>query len=180
VRRDHLLAVAARVFSAKGFDAASLREIAAAAGILAGSLYYHFRSKEDLFATVHAEGFRQLNAALDAALARKSDPWERLEAACTAHLDQLVHGNDIAVVTGTSLFRTARPALQRKLDRERDAYEDRFRRLIAALDLSPTVDRTLLRLMLLGALNWTRMWFKPGRQSTTEIARQWVREILQR
>jgi AcrR family transcriptional regulator len=177
-RREHVLAAAAREFSAKGYEASSLRDIAAAAGVLAGSLYYHFRSKDDLFATVHAEGFRQLHAALDRSLAGITDPWARLEAACRAHLEQLVNGNDIAVVTATSLFRTMRPALQRRLNRQRDDYEQRFRDLIAALKLRRTVDRSLLRLMLLGALNWTRVWYRPGKRTPASIAQQWVREIL--
>jgi len=177
VRRQHVLAAAAREFSAKGYEASSLRDIAAAAGVLAGSLYYHFRSKDELFATVHAEGFRQLHAALDRALQGVDDPWARLEAACAAHLNQLVNGNDIAVVTATSLFGSMRPALQRRLNRERDAYEQRFRALIAALKFSRPVDRSLLRLLLLGAMNWTRLWYRPGKLAPEAIARLWIRQL---
>jgi AcrR family transcriptional regulator len=176
-RREQVLAAAAREFSAKGYEGSSLREIAAAAGMLAGSLYYHFRSKDDLFATVHAEGFRQLHAALDAALEGVVDPWARLEAASAAHLEQLANGNDIAVVTATSLFRTMDSALQRRLNRQRDRYERRFRDLIAALRLARTVDRSLLRLLLLGALNWTRVWYRPGKLEPAQIARRWVQQI---
>jgi AcrR family transcriptional regulator len=88
LRREQVLAAAARAFGTAGYEAASLRGIASEAGVLAGSLYYHFRSKDDLFATVHAEGFRQLHAAIDRALEGAHDPWQRLEAACTAHLEQ--------------------------------------------------------------------------------------------
>jgi AcrR family transcriptional regulator len=180
VRRGQLLLAAARVFSRRGYDGASLREICAAAGILPGSLYYHFKSKEDLFVTVHAEGFREINAAVDRALDGRTDPWERLEAACAAHLAELVSGNEVAVVTGTSLFQPARPALQRRLNRERDAYEDRFRGLTDALPLPPDVDRTLLRLTLLGALNWTRIWYRPGRKTPPAIAHHLVTTLLRR
>lgn len=176
-RRQHVLAAAARKFSASGYEASSMRDIAAAAGMLAGSLYYHFRSKDELFATVHAEGFRQLHAALDRALQGVADPWRRLEAACAAHLEQLVNGNDIAVVTATSLFRSVSPALQRRLNRQRDAYELRFRRLIADLDFARSTDRSLLRLMLLGAMNWTRWWYRRGKLTPGAIAQQWVRQV---
>ncbi|AOS64351.1 TetR/AcrR family transcriptional regulator [Actinoalloteichus hymeniacidonis] len=47
-RRDELLAIAARLFAAQGYLATSVREIADAAGILSGSLYHHFDSKESL------------------------------------------------------------------------------------------------------------------------------------
>jgi AcrR family transcriptional regulator len=177
-RREQLIEVAARVFNSKGYEAASLREICAAAGILAGSMYHHFRSKEDLFATVHAEGFRQLHEAVDRALQGKADPWKRLEAAIAAHLNELVKHTDVPGVTGASLFFAAPPGLQRRLNRERSAYEDRFRELIAALPLPPDVERTLLRLTLLGAMNWTRVWYKPGRKTPAQIAHHLVSKIL--
>jgi AcrR family transcriptional regulator len=177
-RREQLIEVAARVFNAKGYEAASLREICEAAGILPGSMYHHFRSKEDLFATVHAEGFRQLHEAVDRALAGKTDPWKRLEAAIAAHLNELVKHTDVSGVTGASLFFAAPPGLQRRLNRERNAYEDRFRELIAALPLPPDVERTLLRLTLLGAMNWTRTWYKPGRKTPAQIAHHLVDKIL--
>ena len=62
------------IIGEKGYDRASLQEICAAAGMLPGSLYYHFKSKEDLFVTVHAEGFRQLNEAVDAAIGGRGRP----------------------------------------------------------------------------------------------------------
>jgi hypothetical protein len=82
------------------------------------------------------------------------------------------------MVTATSLFETANPALQRRLRRERDAFENRYRELIAALPLPPDVDQTLLRLTLLGALNWTRMWYRPGKTGPAEIAHHLVNQIL--
>lgn len=179
-RRDELIEVAAGVFGAKGYDNASLREICAAAGILPGSMYHHFRSKEDLFITVHAEGFRRLNEALDQATKGEGDPWRKLEAAVAAHIACLVGGNKVDAVTGASLFHPAGPALQRKLNRERSAYEERFRDMIDALRLPPELDRTLLRLNLLGALNWTRIWFRPGKKTPAQLADHLVNRILRR
>ena len=179
-RREELLAAAARVFSARGYERASLREICAAAGILAGSMYHHFRSKEDLFVSLHAEGFRTLHERLDRALEGRTDPWERLEAAIAAHLAQLVDRTDVLSVTATSLFHTAGPALQRRLNRERDAYETRFGKLVLALPLPSNVDRSLLRLMLLGAINWTRIWYRPGKKTPAEIAHHLVHRVMRK
>jgi hypothetical protein len=71
------------------------------------------------------------------------------------------------------------PEVARDLRRLRDAYEARFRRLIAALNLAPDVDRTLLRLMLLGALNATQTWFKraAGRADAGAIGRHFVASL---
>jgi TetR/AcrR family transcriptional regulator, cholesterol catabolism regulator len=177
-RREQLIAAAARVIGEKGYERASLQEICAEAGILPGSLYYHFKSKEDLFIKVHAEGFRQLNVAVDEAIAAHTDPWGRLEAACAAHLTLLVGSQDESLVAGTSLFHPADPALQRRLNRDRKAYEERFRQMIAALGLPANVDQTLLRLMLLGAINWTRVWYQPGKRTPRDIAQHLVQQVL--
>ena len=177
-RREQLVAAAARVIGEKGYERASLQEICAAAGILPGSLYYHFKSKEDLFIQVHAEGFRQLNEAVDTAIAPHQDPWRRLEAACTAHLTLLVGSEDESLVAGTSLFHPADASLQRRLNRDRKAYEERFREMIGALRLPPNVDQTLLRLTLLGAINWTRVWYQPGKRTPKEIAQHLVQQVL--
>jgi len=177
-RRDELIAAAARTFSARGYERASLREICAEAGILAGSMYHHFRSKEDLFVSVHAEGFRQLNEAVDRAIEGETDAWRRLEAACAAHIAALVQGNDVLVVTGTSLFHTSGAVLRRRLSRDRDAYDERFRALVDALPLRPDVDRSILRLSLLGAVNWTHIWYRPGKKTPKQIAHQLVAKLL--
>jgi AcrR family transcriptional regulator len=179
-RRDQLIAAAARVLGEKGYERASLQEICAAAGILPGSLYYHFTSKGELFVTVHAEGFRQLNEAVDRAVAQHADPWRKLEAACAAHLALLVDSEGDSLFAGTSLFHPARPPLQRRLNRDRNAYEERFRQMIGALPLPEDVDQTLLRLTLLGALNWTRVWYRSGGKGPQEIARHLVHGVLRR
>lgn len=177
--KERLIVAAARVLGERGYEGASLSRICAAAGILPGSLYHHFKSKEELFVTVHAEGFKQLNEAVDSALAGASrDPWARLEAACAAHLTLLVGSPDVSLVTGTSLFHTAPPALQRRLNRDRDAYESRYAALIGELKLPPAADPKLLRLNLLGALNWTRMWYRPGRRNPKALAHQLVQVLL--
>jgi AcrR family transcriptional regulator len=177
--RERLIIAAARVLGERGYEGATLSRICAAAGILPGSLYHHFKSKEDLFVTVHAEGFKQLNEAVDSALAAApKDPWSRLEAACAAHLTLLVGSPDVSLVTGTSLFHTAPPALQRRLNRDRDAYEARYAGLIGELHLRPQVDLKLLRLNLLGALNWTRMWYRPGKLDPKRLAHHLVQVLL--
>jgi AcrR family transcriptional regulator len=141
-------------------------------------MYYHFRSKEDLYVTLHAEGFRQVNEAMDRALKGKTEPWQRLEAAIAAHLEELVKHDDVPGVTGASLFHAAPPALQRRLNQDRNRYENRFRELLAALRLAPEIDQTLLRLNLLGAMNWTRIWYTPGKKTPAQIAHHLVHKIL--
>src|ERR1700704_4222792 len=61
--RTRLLAVSARLFAKGGFEATSMRDIAGQAGMLAGSMYFHFPSKNDLIAAVYAAGGAEIGAA---------------------------------------------------------------------------------------------------------------------
>lgn len=175
--REHLLAVAVREFSRRGFARTSVRSIAEAAGIQPGSVYYHFASKDDLFVAAHSAGMREVTRDAERAIATARDPWQRLELACAVHIRHLVSGNDLTVWTGASLFLFNSPEMQRQLRAERDRFEALYRRLIEALPLPAGIDRNLLRLQMLGALNWTRTWYRPGKRSPADIARHLVKVL---
>ena len=172
-RRQDLLDAAARLFARQGFHAASMRDIARAVGMLPGSLYYHIASKDELLLAVYAEGVRRIAERVDVAAQRAATPWARLEAACVAHCETLLDGGDYAQV----VIRV-RPedcaAMEARLTALRDAHEDRFKALVAALDLPADADRQALRLMLLGALNWSQTWYRPGGDSPAAIARRFL------
>ena len=171
--RERLLTVSARLFARGGFEATSMRDIAGEAGMLAGSMYYHFPSKNELIAAVYEAGVAEIGAAVDAAVARARAPWTRLEAACVAHLETLLADRAHAAVMTADLSRLD-ARLRRRLVVLRDGYEARFVDLVAALPLAGGVDKTLWRLHLLGALNWTPTWYRPGGKSPAAIARALV------
>ena len=141
--------------------------------MLAGSMYYHFPSKNELIAAVYESGVAEIGAAVDAAVARARTPWSRLEAACIAHLDSLLADKAHAAVMTADLGRLD-ARLRRRLVLMRDGYEMRFVELVAALPLPAAIDRTLWRLQLLGALNWTPAWYRPGGRRPAAIARALV------
>jgi AcrR family transcriptional regulator len=177
-RRQQLLDAAARLFRTHGYHATSMRDIAAAAGMLPGSIYYHFPSKDELLLTVYEEGVRRIAEAVDAAAAREKHPRRRLEAACVAHLEMLLDQSDYAQVVLRVLPDDATPVKPR-LIALRDQYERRFKQLVAELDLPPRVDPHYFRLSLLGALNWSQAWYRPGRDSPRIIAKQLLRVFQQ-
>ncbi|MGB0129156.1 MAG: TetR/AcrR family transcriptional regulator, partial [Rhodocyclaceae bacterium] len=162
------------LFVEHGYGGTSMRDIAARTGLLPGSVYHHYAAKEDLFLAVHREGFRRLIARVERATSAPDDPWQRLERACAEHIVAMVEGDAISRIAATGLFAIHEQALQRHMQADHDRYEAIFRALVAALDLSPAVDRSLFRLTLLGALNWTLVWFRPGLKTPAEIARQVV------
>ena len=92
-RRQHLLEAAARHFVKNGFDAASMRDIADDAQMKPASIYYHFQSKADLFVEVHKVGLNHIRDNVERALDGVEGGWDRLEAACVAHLQALLEGD---------------------------------------------------------------------------------------
>lgn len=177
-RREQLLDAAARRFREVGYDATSMRDIAGDVGMQAGSMYYHFPSKEELLVAVHEEGIRRIGRAVEAALAGTAEPWARLESFAAAHLAMLLGGGDYAQVVIRELPRGANPA-RATLVELRDRYEDILRGLVEALPLAPGTDRRALRLLLLGALNWSQTWYRPGGEAPAAIAHEFV-AILRR
>lgn len=173
-RRDQILKVAAGLFVEHGYGGTSIRDIAQRIGLLPGSVYYHFSAKEDLFVAVQSEGFRQLVVRVEGAIKSATDPWQRLELACAEHIGTVVSGDPMAKMSLTSLFAIHEKPLQKRLKRDRDNYEKIFRRLIDDLDVPSTCDSSIFRLALLGALNWTRVWFRRGRMPPDQVARELV------
>ena len=178
-RRSHsrlpqLLDEAARAFARRGFAAASVRDIVGPVGMLPGSLYCHFDTKEALLVAVYTEGVARISAAVDAAVAPLASAWPRLEAACVAHLGSLLDQTDYSQVV-IRIRPSDAPVVAAELIRLRDAYEARWAWLVDALPLPRSVDRSDLRLFLMGALNWSQTWFhEDGAASPERIARRFV------
>ena len=170
-RQDQILRAAAELFVKHGYGGTSIRDIAHQVGLLPGSVYHHFPSKEDLFVAIHREGFRQLVIRSENAIRTEADPWQRLELACAVHIASAVAGDAIARITAIGLFAIHEDRLQKRLEKDRKNYDQQFRKLVADLDLPGTTDRSIFRLALLGALNWTLIWYRPGKTTPKEIAR---------
>jgi TetR/AcrR family transcriptional regulator, cholesterol catabolism regulator len=165
--RQQILDVAAKLFRARGYTETSLRDIGKQVGMKAGSLYYHFTSKEELAAEVLRIGVRRVHDAVVLAvkgLGADADVKSRLNAAMIAHLETLLDESDYTSAH-IHCFPYVPEGLRRKLSSERREYEEVWRKLLddaaAAGALAPGVDRAAARLAILGALNWSLEWYDP-------------------
>jgi len=173
-RLPKLLDEAAHVFAKRGFAATSIREIVEPVGMLPGSLYYYFETKEVLLLAVYREGVERISAKVDAAMEGIDDPWSRLEAACIGHLSALLDRTDYSQVV-IRIRPDDVPSVAAEFAILRDSYEHRFEALLEMLPLPKSVERRDLRLLLMGALNWSQTWFREGGALTPdEIARRFI------
>jgi len=84
LKRSLIMDAARQVFEAEGLDGASLRAIATAAGYTPAALYFHFESKEAIYAEVLRESLTALTKSLAGAVARAKTPADRFRAAALA------------------------------------------------------------------------------------------------
>ena len=133
LKRGLILDAARAVFEADGLDGASLRSIAAAAGYTPAALYFHFESKEAIYAEVLRGSLANLGQAIDLATLRAKTAADRLRKAAMAFFN-FYDGNPRDLDLGFYLFRGGMKP--HGLGKERDEM------LNAALEaaLAPIVD----------------------------------------
>jgi AcrR family transcriptional regulator len=173
-RSVELRDAAAALFASKGFHHTSIRDIVKAVGMLPGSLYYHYANKDELLLAVYAEGVRRIDVSVARAVESRDGAWAQLEAACIAHLVALLDESAYAKVV-VSVHPDTVPAVRSTLAGMRDDYEARFVRLLASFEGASSEDMRVARMMLLGALNWTPVWFRSNGLSPEDIAKGFLR-----
>src|SRR6478672_12034278 len=170
--RARIISVAETLFNKQGFDGASMRDIAAAASMQPASMYYHFSSKVELLWAVWEKGGVELLNRVNDAIAPVTDPWQRLETACVAHVSGLLdwrRANQALFVMPPWHYPES---IKARVIALRDEYEKIFTDLIDDLPVRKGVDRRYLRLTLIGALSWSLFWFKKERDTPAAIAKQ--------
>jgi AcrR family transcriptional regulator len=173
-RRDVVVEAAAKQFAKTGYDATTMRDIAALTGILPGSMYYYFSSKEELFAAVHERAINYICTGVFRAINPDGDAWTRLEQASQGYLEAMLHSNVYAslIITEFPLRRSRK--LREKLVSDRQRFEQIFVEIVAELPLDPRVDRSYWRLALLGMLAWTYVWYRPSGDPPATVAKTLV------
>lgn len=164
-----LLQVAAHLFREKGYLAVSVRDIALAANMKSGSIYYHYPSKDALLEAVMDRAIGAFNDAVGAALVALGPDHtfeDRFKVAVAAHLRTVHQYGDFAVASRQSLDKLPEKSRQAHVKLRRQ-YGEIWRQLFeqAKKDglLRAGVDTAPVQLFILGALNWTSEWLDPQR-----------------
>lgn len=176
--RERVLKTAAQVFAEKGYAGTTMRTVAERASLQAGSLYYHYRSKEELIEAVLSMGLRGVADAVRLAVAavpETASARERIDTAILAHLTSLVEYGDYALASRRLLGQVP-PRIRRKHIDLRDEYGDFWLALLETAqrsgELRQGADLHLARTFTLGAMNYALEWYRPGGKPLKEIGRE--------
>jgi len=178
-RRDHLVRLAAQLFAEKGFQATTVRQIADEAGILSGSLYHHFDSKESIVDEILSGYLNELLASYRATVEQGGVPRDLLaELVTTAFAALDTHRAAITVMQNdwNYLRRIPRFDYLVKAGEEVESIWVGLLKEGAAQgtfrdDGDPRLTYRLIRDTIWVAVRWYR---PDGRLSTRQIAEQYL------
>ena len=159
-----LLDASAAVFSAEGYDRASMRRIAAASTLSLSGIYHYVAGKEELLYWIQYRTFDSLLQGLVASLRGVVGPRERLRTAVGNHLRHFgenMHQLKVCARELEALEGDAHDAVQGK----RRAYFDAIHDLVKELPPKPEapLDPWIATANLFGMLNWFYQWYDPKR-----------------
>lgn len=123
LRRKQILEAAIKVFTAKGFHSATVREIAEEAGLTMGSLYNYIRRKEDIIYMVYDYITDILRGEVRKHITGISDPKERLKTALRQNLNSVYQYQDVVMFTYKASTFLDREALHEVLAGEAEYIE---------------------------------------------------------
>ena len=171
--RQRILDAAAEVLAERGYEG-RLADIAARAGMQAGSLYYHFASRDELVAEILRLGIENswnLVAQAVGRLPPSASPLERLAAAIRAHTRSIVGLSSYASAQAriVSQLPSDLARLHSKDMRAYGAYwHDLFAAAQQAGQVAGDVDLFITRMLAFGAMNWTAEWFRRTNEASIE------------
>lgn len=177
---SNILDAAARVFDEQGYHEASMEDVADAAGLTKGGLYYYVDGKQ---ATLFAINERYLTAGMEEirAIATRDDPVEvRIRSVIVAIAGQHDTFQADLRVTLQQLDRV-NPPYREKLLEMRDDYQNIVENLVAEgvrLGVLVDGDPGLMTKLIFGAINWMCVWFRQGEYSATEVGDRFASWVL--
>jgi AcrR family transcriptional regulator len=158
-----ILRHAARVFSEKGFEGASIRDISRATGVSLAGLYYYFESKQKLLYLIQLHAFKEILRRLEKRLEGEPDPLGRLRALVWNHLDYFLrHPDEMKVLSHED------EALEGDYRKEVQEIKRRYYSLAVGIfeDLRHAghvrrINPRVAVLSLFGMMNWVHTWYNP-------------------
>jgi TetR/AcrR family transcriptional regulator, cholesterol catabolism regulator len=187
VHKEDIIVAAADVLRRNGYEAATMKDIAAAVNLTAASLYHHFKNKDTLLLAVLEAGLEYVISLIEPVVHSHMPCDEKLRAMIRTHVAGVADNTAVGAAMVFEIralmnipfdensadyreFRTRRDAFFAR----RDYFEDLFRRVIRdgveSGGFRP-IDVGIFVKTMLGAQNWVGVWYRPqGRLNGEQIA----------
>lgn len=173
-RQAQIYETAARVFCEKGYEKASMGDIAESLGMTKAGVYHHIESKDELLFAIISYGMDLFEKQVLDRVTGIRDPMERLRATLRAHLLLVLRDRpkEVTVILHetSALPAAARARVNARKKRYIRFLEKTIRELVMRKE-ARRVDPSIAAFALLGMVNWTYQWYRPGgRLDAAELA----------
>ena len=166
MRQAELLAIAADLFADRGYVATTVRDIADEAGILSGSLYHHFDSKESMIDEILSTFIDQTLASYEGVIAEKKGPKETFEGLVRTSLESMVESRSaILIYQNEARFLAAQPrfsylsAAHRKFEK---IWTDVLKKGVKSGEFRDSIDPKLVYRLVRDTVWTAPRWYRPG------------------
>jgi AcrR family transcriptional regulator len=182
-RRDELLDLAATMFADRGLKATTVRDIADSAGILSGSLYHHFKSKEQMVEEVLRDFLDWLFERYQLIVASAGSPLERLKGMFMASFEAIEHRHAQVVIYQDEAKRlSSQPQfafVEARNKEQRKMWVDILQQGIADGSFRPDLDVDLVYRFIRDTTWVSVRWYQPGGPlSAEQVGRQYLAIVL--
>ena len=183
-RREELLRIAGTLFAERGFRNTTVRDIADTAGILSGSLYHHFDSKESMVDELLDTFQTELFETYDAIVASDRSPLAKIEAVVRTSFDAIdKHHSEVAIFQNDATYLSSFDRfgyLAERNARFRDLWTGLLKEAIVSGELRADLDVDLVYRFLRDTVWVAVTWYRPGGTlAVTEVADQYLAILLQ-
>ena len=182
-RRDELLELAATMFAERGLRATTVRDIADSAGILSGSLYHHFSSKEEMVDELLRGFLDWLFDRYQEIVATEPNPLERLKGLFMASFEAIANRHAQVVIYQDEAKRlTDQPRfgyVEERNKEQRKMWVDVLSQGIEEGYFRPDIDVDLIYRFIRDTTWVSVRWYQPGGPLTAEqVGRQYLAIVL--
>ncbi|OBE96600.1 TetR family transcriptional regulator [Mycolicibacterium elephantis] len=182
-RRDELLELAATMFAERGLRATTVRDIADSAGILSGSLYHHFSSKEEMVDEVLRDFLDWLFARYQQIVDTEPNPLERLKGLFMASFEAIEHRHAQVVIYQDEAKRLSAQErfayVEQRNQEQRKMWLDLLNQGVEEGYFRPDIDVDLVYRFIRDTTWVSVRWYQPGGPLTAEeVGRQYHAIVL--
>lgn len=182
-RRDELLDLAATMFAERGLKATTVRDIADSAGILSGSLYHHFKSKEQMVEEVLKDFLDWLFARYQEILDQEASPLGRLTGLFMASFEAIEHRHAQVVIYQDEAKRLSSipqfDFVDERNREQRKMWIDILQQGISDGSFRQDIDVDLVYRFIRDTTWVSVRWYQPGGPlSAEEVGRQYLAIVL--
>jgi AcrR family transcriptional regulator len=182
-RRDELLELAATMFAARGMRATTVRDIADSAGILSGSLYHHFSSKEEMVDELLRGFLDWLFDRYQEIVATEPNPLERLKGLFMASFEAIEHRHaQVVIYQDEAKHLSGQPRFSYVEERNKEQRKMWLHLLNQGIEegyFRPDIDVDLVYRFIRDTTWVSVRWYQPGGPLTAEqVGRQYLAIVL--